>query len=482
MPGLLDVTAAEGARRIALTYLAQAHEASKGLDDPSDAEALHDFRVGMRRLRSCLRAYHPILGEAAGGKLAKRIRKIAAATNPGRDAEVQLEWVRALGDTEDPQRAPGVRWLAERLEAQKDEAYAHARRELVAAFDELERKLRARLSTYTVEFTVGVEGPMARFPEALAAALETQRQTLLDGLAQVHGVEDEALAHRARLYGKRLRYLLEPVRGELDEAKALVGELKALQDLLGDLNDLHNLNQTLGAALEESAVDRARRLREAATQLDFDLETTLAQDERAGLLAMLQRVQADRRRLFDALMREWLAEGGRLSALSARLKGLLASLREPPVPLEIERKFLLRELPPACREVEPKTMDQGYLPGRKLIERVRRVRTSRSETHRRTVKLGSGVRRVEIEEGCDAALFSALWALTAGRRVRKRRYALPDGAHVWEIDAFDDRELTLAEIELAREDEEVAFPDWLAPYVEREVTDEPAYLNVNLAK
>ena len=44
----------EGARRLALSYLDQAARARPRLADPADAEALHDFRVGLRRLRSCL--------------------------------------------------------------------------------------------------------------------------------------------------------------------------------------------------------------------------------------------------------------------------------------------------------------------------------------------------------------------------------------------------------------------------------------------
>jgi CYTH domain-containing protein len=39
----------------------------------------------------------------------------------------------------------------------------------------------------------------------------------------------------------------------------------------------------------------------------------------------------------------------------------------------------------------------------------------------------------------------------------------------------------LAEVELSREDEEVPLPEWLVGYVEREVTGDPDYSNVNLA-
>ena len=59
---------------------------------------------------------------------------------------------------------------------------------------------------------------------------------------------------------------------------------------------------------------------------------------------------------------------------------------------------------------------------------------------------------------------------------------VPHGDHVWEIDVFLDRELVLAEVELRSSDEVAPLPPWLAPFVEREVTDDPAYLNAVMAR
>jgi CYTH domain-containing protein len=58
---------------------------------------------------------------------------------------------------------------------------------------------------------------------------------------------------------------------------------------------------------------------------------------------------------------------------------------------------------------------------------------------------------------------------------------VPDGPVVWEIDAFLDRPLVLAEIELPTPDFPVEIPDWLAPFLVREVTDESAFSNLRLA-
>lgn len=128
-------------------------------------------------------------------------------------------------------------------------------------------------------------------------------------------------------------------------------------------------------------------------------------------------------------------------------------------------------------------IDQGYLPGINVLERLRRQR-SRDGTTRyfRTVKLGMGVERIELEDETDTATFDHLWLLTDGRRLRKRRYVVANGTDHWEIDEFTDRTLALAELELDRADAPVIFPVWLTPVLVREVTDEREYTNRSLAR
>jgi CYTH domain-containing protein len=149
------------------------------------------------------------------------------------------------------------------------------------------------------------------------------------------------------------------------------------------------------------------------------------------------------------------------------------------VTVEIERKYLLRGVPDAARAAPWVDIEQGYIPGVTLHERLRRERDAGgAERCWRTVKVGTGVSRVELEDETSRAIFDVMWPLTDGKRLRKRRYRVGR----WEIDEFQDRPLVLAEIELASEDEVVEVPGWLAPHVEREVTGEPEFVNLHLAR
>src|SRR5262249_16916979 len=120
---LMRLRVEEGCRRIALEYLTAATRARGRLDDPEDTEALHDLRVGLRRLRSLERAYRPQLADSISRKLRQKPRELAAATNVARDTEVQLEWLAQQRDHLNPRHRRGVEWMREWLERRKVAAY-----------------------------------------------------------------------------------------------------------------------------------------------------------------------------------------------------------------------------------------------------------------------------------------------------------------------------------------------------------------------
>ena len=406
-----------GAARLALELAGELSDAAAR----DDAEALHDVRVAARRLRTLIRAHRP----PVGGKVRRRLRELARATSAARDAEALIERVVSFDD-------PAAAWLRERLEARRKDLG-----DLRPSVDDVVDRMRRRLDT--VEASVKGRS----FTEA---SLELTRAAAADlrwWLAQVRGEGDSAEAHQARIAGKRLRYLLEPLRAGFEEARTLVEGLKTLQDDLGELHDLHVLAGEIGAARAEPT----------SPPLD-------------GLAAAVEARIAER---FALVEKNWLGEAA--EELLSAIEGL--ERRD----VEIERKYLLRGLPEAARAAPAVELEQGYLPGDRLRERLRHEVDGAGDRFWRTVKLGTGVARTEIEEPTTSEIFQAMWPLTAGKRVHKRRYRLGR----WEIDLFLDRDLVLAEIELASEDEPVDIPDWLSPYLEREVTGDPAYVNLNLA-
>ena len=472
-PPPLDLAARAAVARIAEGHLEDAAEALNRIRNPRDRAALHNFRVAVRRLRSLLRAYRPWLGRAAGKKVRRRLRELTRVTGAGRDAEVQIEWLEAQRRYLDQRERSGLNWLLRRLRDQKRESYRAARKQLRGDFGHAAKMLGERLDA-------GDEPGPKRYREAFSELLQQQVSDFSRRLAVIAGADDEEAAHQARIRAKRLRYLVEPLRRELPEAHAAVRQLKRLLDLMGKLHDRHLLESDLYAAVEEAATEKARRLHALALAGD---QATLARerrrDERLGLVALAARARVERDGLFAELQRGWLRDRSReiMAPLAA-----LCPIIVPAADREIERKYLLKALPPRAGALPAQEIEQGWLPGERLRERLRRVKGPDGERYFRTVKLGAGMQRLEIEEETTAELFDALWPHTEGCRVRKRRYRVAEGALTWEIDQFVDRDLVLAEVELPDTTIAVEPPQWLRRYAVREVTADPAYLNLNLAR
>ena len=157
---------------------------------------------------------------------------------------------------------------------------------------------------------------------------------------------------------------------------------------------------------------------------------------------------------------------------------------------EVERVFLLDRMPELPSGHTLWRIEQGYLlpppesePGQAPEGRIRRTTLPDGTTRMtHTIKRGMGLVREEQEGEITPETFASLWPLTEGRRIRKDRIRVREGSLVWEIDRFLDFELFLAEVELPNVETPVEPPAWLQPRILREVTEEPAFRNYELAR
>jgi CHAD domain-containing protein len=321
----------EGARLLALSFLDQAAATFPRLQDRSDPEGLHDFRVALRRLRSCLRAYRRHLDRSLPKKLKKRLRRLAAATGPGRDTEVQIEWLRPQGRHLAASHRAGLTWLLARLDERLRKAQARLSDQLDEEFPALEKDLRDRLSVYRTEVHLDAHARRATFGEATAAILREQAAELESHLARIQDADDETEAHEARISAKRLRYLLEPLLDEIPSAAPLVKRLKGLQDILGELHDAHVLETELQTGATAAASSRVSRLFDLAIQEAPDAALLRAHRRGAvenGVLALGRLNRARRDRLFEKLEESWL--GGQEAEPLRELGEVAEELTPPP--------------------------------------------------------------------------------------------------------------------------------------------------------
>ena len=149
--------------------------------------------------------------------------------------------------------------------------------------------------------------------------------------------------------------------------------------------------------------------------------------------------------------------------------------------LEIERKYLIKNLPDNLSDFECHTLIQGYLNTSPVV-RVRKEDDSYYLTYK-----GSGLlAREEYNLPLDEHSFLHLIGKADGNVISKQRYKIPyavsEKMFIIELDVFDApfAPLVIAEVEFADENEANAFiaPDWF----DKEVTYDPEYHNSNLSK
>jgi CHAD domain-containing protein/CYTH domain-containing protein len=462
-PTLVDLPAGEGARRIALLHLETARAARCQVATSGNPEALHDYRVALRRLRSCLRSFRRELRSTVTRKSRRRLDRLARATNQSRDLEVHLEWLAAQEATAGEEELPGIAWLTARLKEEqrleKEQMLAMNQR----LFPTLNKRLRRQLQHYPITVRLDAHVEPTITGAASAGHVERAARRLERRLGLITGENAEEEIHRARIAAKHLRYLLEPFSVGLPAGDAVIERLKGLQDTFGDVHDAHVFLPTLRRELAETVRDR-----------NVDLGP--------GLRSLAKALRARASEAFGNAAGVWLIAESRASFFRDVRAAGQALARHARRGHEVERKYLLNRLPPATTDAPSVEIEQGYLPGERLIERLRRIHAGGGVELVRTVKEGSGLVRLEVEEPVTPEVFDGLWPLTEGRRLRKRRYRVPAGDLTWEIDQFLDRDLVLAEVELPTAEAQVPIPDWLHPWIEREVTEDPGYGNLELSR
>lgn len=148
---------------------------------------------------------------------------------------------------------------------------------------------------------------------------------------------------------------------------------------------------------------------------------------------------------------------------------------------EIERKFLVKEIPTIPKGSKTYEIEQYYTSIKPEI-RFRKVRNINSnQSHYYLTRKGIGAQiREEIETSINETLYTANQNYMKGRVIRKIRTRIPiNGNLVAELDVYQDIDLKVVEVEFENERAANEFipPDWFG----EEVTRDYRYKNKNLA-
>ena len=145
--------------------------------------------------------------------------------------------------------------------------------------------------------------------------------------------------------------------------------------------------------------------------------------------------------------------------------------------MEIERKFLIKELPENLSTYPCRHIEQGYLSTNPVV----RIRKD-NDKYELTYKGKGAMVREEYNLPLTKESYEHLREKIDGRLIIKKRYMIPLDPYTVELDVFegDLSPLTLCEVEFSSEEEAKAFvaPDWFA----EDVTFSKLYHNSYLSQ
>jgi CHAD domain-containing protein len=200
--------------------LDECHRASLGFG----ADPVHDLRVALRRCRSMADGLLVMDPNPAWKEMKKAGKRLFRELGELRDAQVMEEWVRRLGDPDDPVANAVLQFLAGRE--------AHLKQQAALALQDFDRKQWRRWIMSLPRRAARMRAGSAVFKhlalERWTEAYELHRRALRN--------RSQIAFHRLRIGLKRFRYIVENFLPE--QHAAWSNDLKELQDLLGEVHDL----------------------------------------------------------------------------------------------------------------------------------------------------------------------------------------------------------------------------------------------------
>ncbi len=213
----------------------------RGIQQNIDTEFLHDYRVAIRRIRSALGQLKTVIPKQQRLQMQAFFSKLGKATNQLRDLDVYMlkksEYFALLPES----LASGLDPLFQDLSQEREREYqavvqwlnsAEYAKIIHACETHIDRMGKSHQS----------EAPQASRPilELANANISKRYQRILKAGRKITDFSQDVDLHRLRINCKKLRYLLEFFASlyPKEEVSRLIGQLKKLQNNLGDYNDL----------------------------------------------------------------------------------------------------------------------------------------------------------------------------------------------------------------------------------------------------
>ncbi len=273
-----DDTMAEATRKALLPDFLDMLDHEAGSRTGEDIEDVHDMRVATRRMRSALQLLSEYFKPKTVREHSRSLRKIARSLGAVRDLDVLILALQEFQQSLDDDGKAALQTIIERLDGER----TYARYHLTKLLDKnAYRRFTEDYAAFLIKPGSGARATDSETPSQLRHVLPT---LIYEHLGTVRAYDariadaDPNTLHALRIEFKRLRYLVSLFAEVLGTSiKDFVKELKAIQDHLGRLNDLHVAQERLNAMREDLDEAEAEALGKYVDSLHVEEEKLRAQ-------------------------------------------------------------------------------------------------------------------------------------------------------------------------------------------------------------
>ncbi len=231
-------------------------------DDP---EGVHQIRISLRKIRTALLIFKPVINNKFSHTLAKKLKKYATVLDDARDLDVYI-LTNFTGDSDSTLKSAAI--------AKRNKVYLRVKKLLKSKpFNKRIRSGKKWLKTGQWQKTTIID-------KKLNHSLQSFAFDTLDSLTKVIIVKgenpqqlDNLALHKLRIDCKKLRYTTEFFMSLYDEntTRTFIDKLKQLQDSLGDIHDTFIQKQLHQRLLEK---DQKIQLTSASQQVLLQIDRT----------------------------------------------------------------------------------------------------------------------------------------------------------------------------------------------------------------
>ncbi|MFT7879009.1 MAG: CHAD domain-containing protein [Sulfurimonas sp.] len=235
-------------------------------NDPGDIEALHQFRIRMRKLRAVLQEFEVFFDPEWLKKHKRLLADLMEQTNDKRDNDVLLSDIDAFAKKVSSKNKKSLDQWKKSL--QKKEKNLEKTLLLFMNGDQLSAELIALREHFNTETIYHVSARQPLILVAITIIDQKIREIIAQG-KELTAQSQKKAYHKLRIEFKKLRYLLELLSPVIPQKKLdkVLSHLKKVQTILGEINDLQIQKNELKSLCEHCKGKKKKSLERLKKQM-----------------------------------------------------------------------------------------------------------------------------------------------------------------------------------------------------------------------